>query len=103
MGNLIGGKAMTFTTVNAAGTPQPDEDAWRMAMVRIEEAGDDVEQAFDAGEAAMAMPAPDLEALRWKLTRIFEPDDFEPEFTPSWRREYLAQTFADIDRLLAAR
>lgn len=44
----------------------------------------------------MEFPSPDLSALRWKLDRLREDDG---EIVP-WSADYVAQTFADIDRLL---
>lgn len=92
---------MASTTNNAARVPNADPATWQMALAALAAAGNDVEQAFDAREFAMGLPAPDLEALRWKLAQVFQPDECEPDYTPSWRRDYLAQTFADIDNLLA--
>ena len=49
-------------------------------------------------DALMAMPAPDCNALRWKLDKVLEADS--DGSTPCWIREYVAQTVADYQRLL---
>lgn len=54
--------------------------------------------------ALMALPAPDAAALRWKLEEGFGTDRAtypdNPETTPATCRRHLAQTFADMRRLL---
>lgn len=51
---------------------------------------------YETQARLMKMPAPDLAALRWKLDLCREEDG---EMAP-WGADYIAQTFADIARLL---
>ena len=55
----------------------------------------------DADSVAMATPAPDGEALAWKMAQLFGPKAMEGEdgHLPPWTQSYVAQTFADIARL----
>lgn len=50
----------------------------------------------EALEQLMDMPAPDLAALRWKLEQLHEGDGG----MPAWTAEYIAQTYADVARLM---
>ena len=54
----------------------------------------------DAEEKVLQTPAPDLPALRWKLERIIDADPENGRGTSSWGPDYVAQTMADIARLL---
>lgn len=45
----------------------------------------------------MAMPAPDIAAIGWKLGRIFEPDD--AGFTSSYGHKYVQPVLDDVRRL----
>jgi hypothetical protein len=56
------------------------------------------EAIADAESALMDIPAPDLEALRWKLDQLLEPNS--EHSTAAWSRDYVAQTVADYHRLL---
>lgn len=61
------------------------------------------EATNNAEAAVMATPAPDLAALRWKLDRLLElehTDDEDGGSFPAWAGHYVAQTLADIARLL---
>lgn len=49
-------------------------------------------------DALMALPAPDLPALKWKLDHIIEPGS--SGCTPSWSRAFVEQTTSDYQRLL---
>ncbi|RIV83372.1 hypothetical protein [Aurantiacibacter zhengii] len=51
----------------------------------------------DAQSALLDMPAPDAEALRWKLDKVLEPCHGG---TQSWSWSYVAQTVEDYRRLL---
>lgn len=51
----------------------------------------------DADQALMNMPAPDLQALRWKLDRALTIEDGT---LAEWGERYLRQTIADVARLL---
>lgn len=55
----------------------------------------------NAESTAMATPAPDGEALAWKMDRLFGPEamDSEDGHVPLWSKAYVAQTIADIARL----
>ena len=55
-----------------------------------------VERITDAAATLMAMPAPDLAALRWKLDYL---TNGGTEFQV-WSMDFAAQAFADIARLL---
>lgn len=85
-----------------------DRDRHTLAMLRMAEAPDEVidendrlhDAVLDRKHDLIAMPAPDRTALRWKLDRIFEPEEFDDGFIPAWGRSVLAQTQADISRLL---
>ncbi len=65
--------------------------------------GDDLEALGDEfiarRDAFMQTPAPNLAGLHAKLKTVFAAD--ENGFTVEWSHKYLAQTLADIDRLLA--
>lgn len=53
----------------------------------------------NAENALLYAPAPNLAALRWKLDRLLAIDTGE---TDAWSAEHVAQTVADVERLLAA-
>ena len=82
--------------------------AYHDANDRIETAaaqgleGDELEALGDEfiarRDAFMQTPAPDLAGLHAKLKTVFAAD--ENGFTVEWSHRYLAQTLADIDRLL---
>jgi hypothetical protein len=57
--------------------------------------GDEVARTRDV---LMAMPAPDLSALRWKLNQLRDGDGD----LVGWSADYVRQTFVDIDRLIPA-
>ena len=59
-----------------------------------------VEVMCDAEHAVWQTPAPDLQALRWKLERVIDAEPEKGHGTSSWAPEYVAQTMADIARLL---
>ena len=59
-----------------------------------------VECMCDAEHAVLQTPAPDLSALRWKLERVIDADPAKGQGTSPWSPEYVAQTIADIARLL---
>ena len=59
-----------------------------------------VEVMCDAEEAVLQTRAPDLQALRWKLERVIDADPEKGHGTSPWAPEYVAQTLADIARLL---
>lgn len=60
---------------------------------RAEELG---QQIADARDLLMKMPAPDLQALRWKLEQLREDDgDVIP-----WAADYVEQCFVDVARLM---
>jgi len=65
----------------------------------------DCDAACGLEAALMQLPAPDGTALLWKLEVAFGSDRAPfpdgVEYTPSLSREYLAQTFADMRRLLS--
>lgn len=50
----------------------------------------------DAESVLVLMPAPTPSALRWKLHRLFGPDD------SIWNGDYVRQTYADVDKFLGA-
>lgn len=52
----------------------------------------------DAESDLMGMPAPQRQALLWKLEKLLE---ITGDSTPSWSADYAAQTLADMRRLLA--
>ena len=59
------------------------------------------DRVAEAAEAVLAMPAPDREALLWKLEYLFGRDlDKGACSTDCWSAEFFAQTMADIRRLL---
>lgn len=69
-------------------TPEPIHDEYeRLSEAYCAEMG-----------ALMALPAPDLPALKWKLDHIIEPGSSGS--TPSWSRDYVLQTTSDYQRLL---
>ncbi|MXO85238.1 hypothetical protein GRI38_04270 [Altererythrobacter aurantiacus] len=87
----------------AAAADRRDEQVRRVrSSFAMDEADDMAEELCDrvcaTHSALMAMPAPDLAALHWKLDQLRDQDgDME-----SWAARYVAQTFADIARLLPA-
>jgi len=58
-----------------------------------------VDQRCVREDALMNYPAPGLEALQWKLDKIFETEN-DSDFIPAWSRGYVKQTIADYRRLL---
>jgi hypothetical protein len=69
----------------------------RYDMDRLDERSEELGDALSDAEAAlMNTPAPDLAALRLKLERLPEKDGD----MPAWSSSYIAQTFADVARLL---
>ena len=58
--------------------------------------GDLGDRLADATQKLMEMPAPDLDALRWKLDYL---SDGGTAFA-SWDERYSQQTFADLARLM---
>ena len=50
-------------------------------------------------DRVLATPAPDVEALRWKLEYFLEPSS--PHSTPSWSKEYVWPLIEDARRLAA--
>lgn len=63
---------------------------------RLEKFGTEIS---DAEWELMSMPAPDEQALAWKFDHILGVGS-KQDSTPSWSREYVAQTIADYRRLL---
>jgi hypothetical protein len=59
-----------------------------------------VEVMCDAEFAVMQTPAPDTAALRWKLDKLFDTGTDPDRGTSAWSADYVAQTMADIARLL---
>lgn len=57
------------------------------------------EEVGEAYAALMDTPAPDRNSFRWKLEQLLEVED--NGYTPMWRHEIVAQTKADIARMLA--
>lgn len=56
-------------------------------------------EAEDEAEARLlALPAPDIAALAWKMLQLLTPDGHD-NFTPSWSGEYVAPVLADARRL----
>lgn len=56
------------------------------------------EALYGTEDALMETPAPDLAALRWKLAKVIDSDGTNA--ISAWSAEYVAQTIADIARLL---
>jgi hypothetical protein len=72
----------------------------RYSMDELDERSEAYGNAIaEAQSALMGMPAPDLAALRWKLMQLRDGDDGP---TACYEAGYVAQTFADIDRLMPA-
>ncbi|MBS7668811.1 hypothetical protein [Croceicoccus gelatinilyticus] len=61
---------------------------------------DDTDRLIAARTALLRIPAPDHAALLKKLEIVFKDDG--TGFLTAWNREYLHQTMADMQRLLAA-
>ncbi len=59
-----------------------------------------VDRLVAARAAMLSTPAPNCAALLDKLEIVFERDRDDDDFTKTWDREILAQTFADMRRLL---
>jgi hypothetical protein len=55
---------------------------------------------IEALDVLMGMPSPDLAALRWKLDEVIDADTEADRGTSAWSAGYVAQTMADIARLL---
>jgi len=56
------------------------------------------DRVYETRCALMEMPAPDLPALKWKLDHLLEVDSSQS--VSPWAEEYVAQTRADIARLM---
>lgn len=78
----------------AEGKAANDLPGWGAAVERLEDLGD---KAHDARWSLMAMPAPDLPALRWKLEHLLE---LEGDSVAPWSAEAIADTVADMRRLI---
>jgi hypothetical protein len=59
-----------------------------------------VEAACDAEDALMRLPAPDLEALHFKLSKLIDIED--GDCTSSWSADYARPALMDCHRLLIA-
>lgn len=72
----------------------------RLAEVEAQEpvADDDIDEAGDLIEKIMAMPAPNADAVRWKLDYVLDTRD--GSFSDSYAPSYLEQTIADYRRFL---
>lgn len=53
----------------------------------------------ERADALMGFPAPNLQALCWKLEKVLEPEDSH-DSTPCWNKSYVRQTVEDFRRLL---
>jgi hypothetical protein len=58
------------------------------------------DRMIEALDVLMGMPSPDLAALRWKLDEVIDADTEADRGTSAWSAGYVAQTMADIARLL---
>jgi hypothetical protein len=65
------------------------------------ESDTDMDRWAAAASAMMAHPAHDLAALRYKLDRLFPPDE-DGDSTSSWAWSFAGQTVQDIRRLLTS-
>lgn len=72
----------------------------RLAEVEAQESvvDDDIDEAGDLIEKIMAMPAPNADAVRWKLDYVLDTKD--GSFSDSYAPSYLEQTIADYRRFL---
>lgn len=61
----------------------------------------DTDDLITRRDALMQIPAPDHSALLAKLRILLEPGAPD-EFTTEWSRKYIAQTLADMERLLSS-
>ncbi len=82
-----------------AAIPEGHPDAKIMAEL-TEQSADEEAAAHD--QLMEIMPAPDLAALRWKLEQLLRSDAYDGECIPAWTLEHIAQTIADVRRLLPA-
>lgn len=78
------------------------QDRWGQQR-GFNEAAEQMESLIDVlcerEDALMSFPAPDTQALVWKLDKLLEPDVYEGS-TPCWNKAYARQTIEDYRRLL---
>lgn len=59
------------------------------------------EQQSDAQTVLIQLPAPDADALRWKLNYLFGEESNEDGYCASWSADFIRPVIADVNRLLA--